>query len=218
MDSLKLECFLAVAESNSFSKAANVMFKNQSVLSRQVMALEEELGVKLFERKGRGICLTPAGQVFRDGIIRLEEIYSSLLSDVLAAEKGHTGEVKIATHPGNLYFSDLVPLVQEFEKRYPNINVNLTTAYSGDISKQLDDKRIDLAFWRWEEYISDRRDYQPFSAIDSGLLVLPDHPMAQEGAKEPTLADFKKTVADYLAWEVGNLLRNKKVEEGGLGK
>lgn len=34
----------------------------------------------------------------------------------------------------------------------------------------------------------------------------------------PTLADFKKTVADYLAWEVGNLLRNKKVEEGGLGK
>lgn len=34
----------------------------------------------------------------------------------------------------------------------------------------------------------------------------------------PTLADFKKTVADYLAWEVGNLLRNKKVEEDGLGK
>ena len=78
MDSLKIECFLAVAELNSYSKAADMLFKNQSVLSRQVMALEEELGVKLFYRKGRGVSLTPAGQVFRDGIRRIGGIYKSL--------------------------------------------------------------------------------------------------------------------------------------------
>ena len=128
MDSLKIECFLAVAELNSYSKAADMLFKNQSVLSRQVMALEDELGVKLFYRRGRSVSLTPAGQIFRDGIKRIGGIYKSLVADVLAAESGHSGEVKICTHPGNLYFTDLVPLVQEFEKHYPNIKVNLSTA------------------------------------------------------------------------------------------
>jgi len=210
MDSLKIECFLAVAELNSYSKAADMLFKNQSVLSRQVMALEEELGVKLFYRKGRGVSLTPAGQVFRDGIRRIGGIYKSLMADVLAAESGHSGEVKICTHPGNLFFTDLVPLVQAFEKRYPNIKVDLSTAYSGDISKQLDDKRIDFAFWRWEEYVSDRRDFQSFSSIESGLLVLPDHPMAELEDRTPELTDFKEdtfiVLPDQAAPRLGSRL------------
>ncbi len=192
MDSLKIECFLAVAEMSSYSKAANMMFRNQSVLSRQVMALEEELGVKLFYRKGRSVTLTPAGRVFEEGIRRIGSIYNGLLGDVLAAEKGLSGEIKICTHPGNLFFTDLVPLVNEFESRYPSIKLSLSTAYSGDINKQLDDKRIDFAFWRWEEYISDKRDYQGFSSIESGLLVLPDHPMASLEGREPSLADFRE--------------------------
>lgn len=191
MDSLKIECFLAVAEANSFSKAADALFKNQSVLSRQVMALEEELGVELFSRKGRTVSLTPAGRVFYDGIRRIGGLYKSLVDDVIAAENGISGEIKICTHPGNLFFADLIPLVQKFEEQYPNVKINLSTAYSGDISKQLDDKRIDFVFWRWEEYANPRRDSRTFSSIESGLLVLPDHPMASAEEKSATLADFR---------------------------
>lgn len=210
MDSLKIECFLAVAEMNSYSKAANMMFKNQSVLSRQVMALEEELGVKLFYRKGRSVSLTPAGKVFEEGIRRLSSIYDAFISEVQAAEKGLVGEIRIYTHPGNIYFADLVPIVQEFEKHYPNIKVDLSTAYSGDINKQLDDKRTDIVFWRWEEYVSDRRDYLGFSTVESGVLVLPDHPMATLKGRSPRLEDFKDdtfiVLADQSAPKLGSRL------------
>ncbi len=191
MDSLKLECFLAVAELHSYSKAANMMFRNQSVLSRQIMALEEELGVQLFYRKGRTVTLTPAGRVFEAGIHKISNMYKVLLDDVHAALEGYSGEIKICTHPGNLYHTDLVPLVQEFERVHPGINVALSTAYSGDVNKQLDDRRIDFVFWRWEEYFSDRRDYMSLSSVESGLLVLPDHPMAGVEAGKAKLSDFR---------------------------
>jgi len=210
MDSLKIECFLAVAELKSYSKAANMMFRNQSVLSRQVMALEDELGVKLFYRRGRSVSLTPAGKVFEEGIRRLGSIYSGLLSDVQATEKGLSGEIKLCTHPGNLYFRDLVPLVQAFERSYPSIKLSLSTAYSGEVNKQLEDKRIDFVFWRWEEYAGENRDYQNFSSLESGLLVLPDHPMAGRKGLQPTLADFMDdtfiVLPDHIAPKLGQRL------------
>ena len=128
MDSLKIGCFLAVAETQSFSKAADRLFKNQSVVSRQVAALEKELGVKLFIRNSRNISLTTAGQVFESGILKIAKSYESLLENTHAAEKGYRGEIKLGMHPGKIppfatKFVDMYALgVEGFKKYVESVN------------------------------------------------------------------------------------------------
>lgn len=64
MDLHRLRIFLAAADELSFRRAAVLMGVGQPVVSRQVAALEDELGVTLFERRSTGACLTEAGRVF----------------------------------------------------------------------------------------------------------------------------------------------------------
>jgi len=64
MEMKQLKYFLAVADLGSFSKAAVMLAAGQPVLSRQIRSLEEELGIELLYRNGRGIVLTEAGTAF----------------------------------------------------------------------------------------------------------------------------------------------------------
>ena len=218
MDSLKIGCFLAVAETQSFSKAADRLFKNQSVVSRQVAALEKELGVKLFIRNSRNISLTPAGQVFESGILKIAKKYESLLEDTVAAEKGYRGEIKLGMHPGNLYLQNVIPIIRAFEIAHPEICVTLTSAYSGELSPHLDDGQIDVVFWRWEEYSNPCRSYLSVFKTEHGLLFSRDHPIFAVEKDEYELTDFKDetflALPDHIAPGLGRRLLRKCIESG----
>lgn len=73
--------FLAVAEEQSFTRAARRLHVSQSPLSRQLKDLEEELGVALFAARGRGIALTPAGEHF---LIRVRALMLEVSAAVAA--------------------------------------------------------------------------------------------------------------------------------------
>ncbi|MBQ7816807.1 MAG: LysR family transcriptional regulator, partial [Oscillospiraceae bacterium] len=64
MDIVQLKYFKAVADSGSFSEAAEIMFSAQSTVSKQIAALEKELNVQLFDRSKRRITMTEHGKVF----------------------------------------------------------------------------------------------------------------------------------------------------------
>ena len=64
MNSRQLEYFLAVAHELNFTKAAESMYVSQTAVTQQIKALEEQLGVSLFERTKKKVVLTPAGKVF----------------------------------------------------------------------------------------------------------------------------------------------------------
>ena len=64
MNDLQIEYFLAAARNMSFSRAAQELFVSQPAISRQILALEQELGCPLFERLNRGIMLTVNGEMF----------------------------------------------------------------------------------------------------------------------------------------------------------
>ncbi|MFR5701755.1 MAG: LysR family transcriptional regulator [Eubacterium ramulus] len=66
MNDLQIEYFLAAARNMSFSRAAQELFVSQPAISRQILALEQELGCPLFERLNRGIMLTANGEMFYD--------------------------------------------------------------------------------------------------------------------------------------------------------
>ena len=95
MNDLQIEYFLAAARNMSFSKAAQELFVSQPAISRQILALEQELGCPLFERLNRGIVLTGGGSLLSGLEELIEEktgITTMIAEDPLTAVAIGTGK------------------------------------------------------------------------------------------------------------------------------
>ncbi len=123
----KLRVFHAAAEAGSFTHAAETLRLSQSAISRQVSALEHDVGVPLFHRHARGLVLTEQGEMlFRtahDVLMKLEAIKTSL-SD---AKDRPSGLLRVTTTVG-LGAGWLTERLPEFLELYPDINLQLILA------------------------------------------------------------------------------------------
>lgn len=115
----QLKIFISVVEHGSFTKAAQELYISHSTTSRNVAALEEELGVQLLYRNSRKVVLTPAGQLlFRDGKQFLQS--AELLENAVRnAGKGMVGELSVASI--NMYSYEMFSGCKEFCSRYPDV-------------------------------------------------------------------------------------------------
>lgn len=128
MDSEWLRAFQAAARTRSFSAASRQINVSQSALSRQIQALEEQLGVSLFQRGPHGVHLSPAGERF----LEFAEAILSLIEQALASlspagTRGRTLRVAASSTPGTY----LLPCaLTELRKRHPEIRLALKVANS----------------------------------------------------------------------------------------
>lgn len=192
MDSLQIACFMAVAQTNSFSRAAALLYKSQSVVSRQVISLESELGVRLFVRTPRSVTLTSAGKIYHTKMEKLVSEYQSLVDTVRAAEHGYAGELRIHVHAGYLYAETMLRIVREFEKAYPEVRVLLNSAQSAQVHSLLSDMQTDIVYARWADY-SSYKDFEGciVTAVSDGVLIPRDHPLADRYDPPLSLIDFR---------------------------
>ena len=95
MNFSQIRCFLAAADCLSFTRAADRLYLSQPVLSRQIAAMEEELGIQLFIREKKAVRLTPAGEIFAAGMKRLSDDYQSLLEKASAVHNGFEGSLNV---------------------------------------------------------------------------------------------------------------------------
>ena len=150
MDWDKLRIFQAAAEAGSFTHAGEALNMSQSAVSRQVSALEQDLGVHLFHRHARGLILTEQGEeLFRaasDVLVRVQSVRSRLTE---SAEKP-TGTLRITTTVG-LGSTWLTQRLHEFVDLYPAINLHLI----------LDDEELDLSMRQADVAIRLRQPTQP---------------------------------------------------------
>lgn len=91
----KLKTFIKVAELGSFRKAGEALFLSSIAVKKQIDKLESELKVQLFERSGRGVTLTPAGNVLFEGALRIERISEEVVSATHAAALRHQQQIRI---------------------------------------------------------------------------------------------------------------------------
>ena len=123
----KLRVFHAAAEAGSFTHAAETLHLSQSAISRQVSALEQEVGVALFHRHARGLVLTEQGEMLyrtaHEVMIKLESAKLRLTE----AKDRPTGMLRVTTTVG-LGSGWLTERVPEFMDLYPDIQVNLILA------------------------------------------------------------------------------------------
>ena len=141
----ELECFLAVAEELSFTRAADRLHLAQPPLSRHIKNLEGKLGVVLFERNKRRVLLTPAGGAFeanaRDILLRVRRAGEA----ARRAAEGETGKLEVGFVSAVLS-PEMVEVFSRFRKEHPGIQLNLHDRLPSEQIEALERGELDLGF------------------------------------------------------------------------
>ncbi len=186
MELRHLRCFIAVAEELHFARAAERLHIEQSPLSRAIKELEEDLGVRLFERTTRTTRLTRAGRMFLEHVPRVFASLQQARDSVKAAANGFHGQLRIALSDGitPICFSALLALCRQEE---PEIEIRLTEVPLSQQIKGLHDDLYDVGFAQLDE-------------AGDGLVAEPiwhDPLMVAVPARHPLLA-YKRVPLDEV--------------------
>ncbi len=171
MDIRQLATFQAVARFLSFNRAAEELHYAQSSISSQIQSLEEELGVRLFDRLGRRVLLTEAGGKLLRYAERMLELAEETRSEVMGA-KELKGSLTVKV-PETLGVHRLPPVIKEFRSRFPKVRMRFTSCSHEGLQKDLRTGTTDLAF-----LLSDSINAADLSSEVMGIepLMLVSHP------------------------------------------
>ncbi|KAB2896155.1 MAG: LysR family transcriptional regulator, partial [Burkholderiaceae bacterium] len=120
-----LACFEAAARHESYTRAAQELALTQSAVSRQILALEDQLGVQLFRRTRHGVVLTPAGRHYGRQVARWLQGLERDTLDVMA-HQGHGGAISLAA-VATFATRWLIPRLPLLAARHPEIVVHIET-------------------------------------------------------------------------------------------
>lgn len=203
MNTRQLEYFIAIAELQSFRRAAARLYVSQSAISQQLKSLEHELGCRLLNRDNHSVSLTSAGRTFledsRDVLTRLDDAKKR----ATLAGSDPEGELGIGYVKG-YERTDLPDMLSEFHGRYPSVRLSLMRENVSELYEALRDERIDLAINLL--YDPDSMDGIEFQLLRRYPLkaVLPvSHPLALRTSIEMSdldgepLVDIKKGAQSY---------------------
>ena len=192
MNLKQLEYALAVADTGSFTRAAERCHVVQSALSHQVARLEAQLGVSLFERTSRRVRLTPAGEAFVLSARPALEAAQRIADDVAAACGQVRGRLSIG-EISSLTALDLVDLLALFHALYPAVDVRWLTAKSELLVADVCERRLDVGFiGLWQGEVLQGVQHRLLGREELVAVLPPGHPLA--GPRRLALADIADQV------------------------
>ena len=144
MELRQLEYFIAIAETGAFSRAALRLSVGQPILSRQIKALEQELGTELYHRTGRGIVLSEAGKILEQHARGVLETTAGARRAIHALGSGPAGRVVIGMPP-SVGAVLTASLVRQFRQEFPQVSLGVMEGFSGHVLEWLTTGRIDVA-------------------------------------------------------------------------
>ncbi|HNQ03923.1 MAG TPA: LysR family transcriptional regulator [Thiobacillaceae bacterium] len=173
----QLRAFTQVVRSGSISRAADKLFLSQPSVSLQIQALERELRVTLFERRGPSLKLTPEGEVLYqladplvEGIDRLHENFAAQFGKI------DSGELNIGAGESTILYILPEP-VRRFVAAYPGVSLKMHNVTGRDGLKMLRADEIDFAVGSMLDVPEDI-EYKPVVTFDPMLITPLDHPLA----------------------------------------
>ena len=144
LNDLQIEYFLTVAETLNFTKSAEKLYVTQSAVSRQIAAIENELGVVLFDRTYKKIELTEAGQLFRDFFIEQRKTFLRVLDRALLTNQNRIGQVIVGYLEGWDLSPVIVDIINRFTDTYPNVEVVLVCMSGKELITSLRHENVDV--------------------------------------------------------------------------
>ncbi len=138
-------CFLAVAEYRSFSRAASALYVSQPAVSKNISALEDELGAVLFNRQGKYVMLTRAGEIFQNFLIEYRREYESMISRIHSIDRSTPyGAVRIGCgliwNAAHFY----TRLARHFAIHFPGIHLEVEGLEPENFLPALRRKEVDM--------------------------------------------------------------------------
>lgn len=139
-----IKYFLTLSDTLNYTKASQILYTTQPNLSKSIVNLEEEVGVKLFIRTKRDVRLTPAGDVFRREAEKLMSHYMNAIYKAREVEEGLNGYITLG-FLGTATTHLLPQIVLQFKAKYPNIYLDLKDFTYSSLFDALIDDEIDIA-------------------------------------------------------------------------
>lgn len=181
MKTEQLHTFLRAAGSLNFTSTARELFLSQSAVSQQIRELESDLGVTLFERRGRGLILTPAG-------VTLQQLAAPIVADLkrvrveMSAYHGVAqGMLRVGASPtAGVY---LMPhAIGSFAQRFPGVQTSLAVAGSETVVRLLQEGELDVAVVEQETPARRLRGWVKQKLLEDELVLIcrPDNPWAKK--------------------------------------
>ncbi|MBL1321561.1 MAG: LysR family transcriptional regulator [Methylophaga sp.] len=204
MDFNKVKTFVEVVDSGSITKAASRLFRTQQAISLQLKALEEELELTLFDRKGPRIVLTRQGEQlykkFKSAFLQMESSVYSMKADKTSA----TGTIRLGLwmeqSTGYLPY-----IVTEFSKKFPKVKFEVLLGTDTDLEKALLNNKIDFGFY---VFVRDKKLIETQAVLHRKLILVASneyllnrkHIKTIEDTLPLDLVDYSQDYASYVAW------------------
>jgi len=231
----QLEAFLQVAHHHSFSRAAEALFLTQPSVTARIQSLEREIGERLFERTGRSVTLTDAGDAFIPHAQRALTAVQEGTDAIEAVRHGDIGSIRIGA--SDTIATYVLPgILKQFRVTRPRVHIHLTTGQTEGIVEKLLAGETHVAVSRLTQH-PEIESLHLFND-DLALVCSPSHPFASRGrvtiaeaGKEPFLF-FQRTssyhslvysmflrvgVVPESVMELDSMETTKHMVEAGLG-
>jgi DNA-binding transcriptional LysR family regulator len=172
--------FNHLAETLSFSSTAKYFYMSQSVLSKHIAAIEDELGLKLFVRDSHHVHLTKCGQAFHQETQILINDYEKAVAHAIAIDRSFLSTIRIGylRNASRPFIGNFLKLIGQ---KYPEHNVIATCMEFGESYNALNLKKIDIAFTLdLDDTIHEKCDIVPIYDDAFVVVVAPDSPLAQQ--------------------------------------
>jgi DNA-binding transcriptional LysR family regulator len=142
-----LRYFIAVAEERHITRASERLGMQQPPLSQQIKALEQYLGVKLFDSKARGVELTDAGLVFLEDARRMLSLLDDATETTRRTARGAQGRICVGVTPTVPFHPFVQQVIRNFRDAFPMVALTLEENFSHNLM-HMQHGRIDVAFYR----------------------------------------------------------------------
>lgn len=198
MNFSQINCFLEAAEFLNFTKAAEHLYISQPGLSRQIAAMEREMGINLFERGRNSIKLTEAGTICVDYLSNIRSEYKKMLDQAAMVQRVKQDSFIIGCLEGQLIGKCYESALTYFWSRHPNMRIKLCYFSVSDLCKALVEGEVDIAIMPEAEAARLPGILFKRSHKERCCLVVPrNHPKAD--VENPTLQDFQDETFLVLA-------------------
>lgn len=177
MDLRVLRYFLTVAKEQSFTKAAKQLNITQPTLSRQLAALEEELGAKLFDRSGHSITLTNEGLLLKRRALEIVDLEDKIISEFHGSQESIEGKITIGCGEF-MAVETLAKICKSYKEKYPLVQFAIHTGTADNISEMMSRGLVDIGLFL-EPVSTEGLDYIRIQNSDHWVVTMQsDDPLA----------------------------------------
>ncbi|MGN0659658.1 MAG: LysR substrate-binding domain-containing protein [Emergencia sp.] len=180
---MKARCFMEAAKCLNFTRAAEKLYISQPALSKNIAALEEECGMKLFYRDTRHskVKLTPAGAVMLCEFQKMEHILEGVVEKARLAESGQEGHLTIGLLSGQIINDITTEVICRIDSEYPKIQIDKIQGGFRELRNWLEDGTVDMAVtFEAEAVLVKDVLYEEVEEVQLGIAVPAHHRLARK--------------------------------------